>query len=698
MNLKNGRHGELLELLELLCEERLSPSEIERLESLVLEDRDARTLYLSYINLHGTLYWDEASGGTALPEPTEEPVVAPMRRTGWWSRSRVAAVAAVAAVVLVAVVVSESWSPDGPGEAVVGPPEPGPGPVNVNPEPPERRNTLRVGPSVPLANKRTPAPEAPEGVIPDQPEKPRGSSGAGSLSAVVASIDNRIEQGWRDNEITPSPVASDSEWLRRIYPDIVGHIPSAETAQEFLSDRRKGKEKYSELIEQLLDDQDYVRNFSTIWANLLIGRSESRDVNRPGLEKFLREAFARNRPWNEVVFELVSAEGRGDQVGAANFLLAHLNNEAVPATAITARLFLGTQVQCTQCHDHPFNKWQQGQFWQFNSFFAGTGTAVRYGQDPSTGRRVRLFVELVSQPVDGMTFYEDRRGIKHATQPRYPDREVVIGPEIKRREVLASLMTDGRDPRLASAMVNRVWRHFFGHGFTNPVDDMGPHNAPSHPELLDRLAGEFMRSGFDLKQLVRWVCHSRAYRLSSRFGETNQDDDPGSGSAALFSRVYVKAMTAEQLYDSLVVATRADRAVGSDWAAVAEQRQHWVQQFVIAFETEENDEVTTFDGSIPQALMMMNGKLVQQALEPRPGTYLRTVIHNREYDINKIKRLCLAALSRYPTSRELQAVKGMLPLRSPAESRRSDPEPELVSGLQDVFWAYLNSNEFILVP
>jgi len=205
MNLKNGRHGELLELLELLCEERLSPSEIERLESLVLEDRDARTLYLSYINLHGTLYWDEASGGTALPEPTEEPVVAPMRRTGWWSRSRVAAVAAVAAVVLVAVVVSESWSPDGPGEAVVGPPEPGPGPVNVNPEPPERRNTLRVGPSVPLANKRTPAPEAPEGVIPDQPEpgspeKPRGSSGAGSLSAVVASIDNRIEQGWRDNE------------------------------------------------------------------------------------------------------------------------------------------------------------------------------------------------------------------------------------------------------------------------------------------------------------------------------------------------------------------------------------------------------------------------------------------------------------------------------------------------------------------
>jgi hypothetical protein len=254
-------------------------------------------------------------------------------------------------------------------------------------------------------------------------------------------------------------------------------------------------------------------------------------------------------------------------------------------------------------------------------------------------------------------------------------------------------MFETDDQQAARAFVNRTWAQFFGHAFTRPIDDMGPHNPPTHPELLHRLTAEFVASGYDVKRLVRWICNSRAYRFSSRFNDTNREDDPSKGHLPLFSRMYVKPMSPEQLYDSLLVATRADRAVKGNWDDVARQRSEWLRQFFQAYQTEENDESTTFDGTIPQALVMMNGPLVDEAVGGKPGTLLHEVLTGPGSDLAKLRRLCVAALSRQPTEKELTAVQKMLRRPAPRGQQRQSRQQVL----QDMFWAYLNSNEFILV-
>jgi hypothetical protein len=197
--------------------------------------------------------------------------------------------------------------------------------------------------------------------------------------------------------------------------------------------------------------------------------------------------------------------------------------------------------------------------------------------------------------------------------------------------------------------------------------------------------------------LIRWICNSEPYQLSSRVSDGNRQDDPLAGDVPRFSRMYVKPMTAEQLYDSLLVATRANYAGKGNWLAAEEQRQRWLQQFVIAFDTEENDETTMFDGTIPQALMMMNGQLIEKALSAEPGTYLNDVLRSEASEVERIRRLCLAALSRDPTPREVASVRKLL--RERLVNHRGTPPAQIAAtdAYQDVFWAFLNSNEFILI-
>jgi len=200
--------------------------------------------------------------------------------------------------------------------------------------------------------------------------KPAVESGvAGAEVSLGEFIDQQIRQGWTDNEIEASPLASDEEWVRRVYLDLVGRIPTLTEARQFLAD--KNPRKRAMLVDVLLENEDYVRNFTTIWANNSIGRGAPQRVSRTGMEKFYREAFAKNRPWNEIVVDILTASGHYEENGAVNYILAQMQmpDDAVQLTAMTTRLFLGLQVQCTQCHNHPFNKWQQDQFWEFNSFF-----------------------------------------------------------------------------------------------------------------------------------------------------------------------------------------------------------------------------------------------------------------------------------------------------------------------------------------
>jgi hypothetical protein len=248
--------------------------------------------------------------------------------------------------------------------------------------------------------------------------------------------------------------------------------------------------------------------------------------------------------------------------------------------------------------------------------------------------------------------------------------------DVNRRNELAQLVRTS--PELPRALVNRLWAHFLGYGFTKPVDDMGPHNAPSHPELLDALAREFAGASFDLKRLIRWITTSEAYSLSSRAGDGN-DDDLASGRPPMFSRFYLRQMRPEELYDSLVVATKAGMSDDRD-------RDNWLRQFTIALGTDENDETTTFNGTIPQALMMMNGELIQKATATDSGSFLYELASSDLKDAAKIERLYLAALSRPPARDELKLAQKLWVAKN----------GDTAAALEDIWWAILNSNEFIL--
>jgi hypothetical protein len=518
-----------------------------------------------------------------------------------------------------------------------------------------------------------------------KPDKTHPAEVHRSNDPVVVFIDHQIRQAWDENQVTASPLADDEEWLRRVSLDLYGHIPFWKDIDRFRKD--KSPNKRAALIDKMLDDPAYVRNWTTIWTNLTVGRQTPRLVSRTGIQKFFREAFAQNRPWNEVVYDLVSAEGRSDENGAVNYLLAQMatRDEMVLATAKTTRLFMGVQLQCAQCHNHPFDPWKQAHFWELNSFLRQTRPIEHRTLNRATGQRMTDYTELVRSEFSGPVYYEKRSGEMQVAYPIFFDKKIDPGSQVDRRKELARFMTSGDKPYIAQAFVNRVWGHFFGYGFSNPVDDIGARHPPSHPELLERLSQEFAKHHFDVKGLIRWICNSEAYQLTSKTTAKNAKDDPAMGHAPLFSRVYPKPMEAEQLYDSLLIATDVEHTVHADWAARQRQRDEWLKQFIIAFGTDDNDEATTFNGTIPQALLMMNGQLIEKATSGDSGSFLHKVLDSESTDTQKIQRLYLATLSRHPHGRELGAAEHLIELY-----------PDRLPGYQDLFWALLNSNEFII--
>jgi hypothetical protein len=771
MNAAVDRFAELREILEALCEERLTVAQTLRLEELTLHDRAARRFYLEYIELHGNLHWDAAQGrfdGDEAPVFTEEPEPArrdhdlrpilaptltdgrePRRRRSWiaLAPAGIASVAVSAALILAAwsawpsrPVAKKSQAPavDRKGLAAqqvgdtrgserrqrsAAPAKPGDAAKPKGIGIPARHSAASAAAlrrparfQLAVAKKNVHASKATfvplkSSHAPIQPAPPSTESPAAGIlpeegqpepAGLIPFIDAHIRNGWTSAGLEPSPIATDSEWIRRVYLDVVGHIPPEETVDAFLD----GRQKRSSVVDRLLQDPGYARNWANVWTNLLVGRQpRTPGVHRDDLEKFLRDSFAADVPWNEIVCELVSAEGTADRNPAANFLLAHLNQDAVPATALTARLFLGIQVQCTQCHDHPFTKDKQDRFWELNSFFQQTEVVSHALSATATVPTVSVSMEtqpeglpeLVSRKVGGPIYYETLRGEMRAAFPVYAGHKIDPSPAVNRRRELGRLMAQGDDRQLALAMVNRTWHHFFGNGFTRPVDDMGPHNSPTHPEVLNRLAKDFAASGYNLKQLIRWIVATDAYQRASTLRPGNPPDDPTTGAAPLFSRVYLKPLTAEQLYDSLLVATRARSSARTDWNDFGLRRRDWVRQFVFSYATEENDEATMPAGSVAQALTMMNDQIVAGALAVEPGTLLYDVVHDTTDDAAKIRRLCRSALARNPTQAELDAaLEHVHETRDAAKSNKSRGQAE-ASALEDVFWAYLNANEFALV-
>lgn len=542
-------------------------------------------------------------------------------------------------------------------------------------------------------------------------------------AAIIEKIDELLANSWRDAGVAPSPVAPDGAWARRLTLDVIGRVPTLEELQAFAQQTPAKRRAW--LIDRLLGYEYQAERAewdTTQWAILLVGRTGGRvnnsPVHRDGLEQFLRTAFAENRPHDEFMRQLVTATGSvrpedPDFNGAANFLADKLTDDGVQATARTAQLFLGTSVQCTQCHDHPFNEQRQNQFWELNAFFRQARVQRIRDEDSNrryaritnrdffgeSGRRVTLAGEERAE-----LYYEMRNGRLKVAYPTFIDgtplaevmldRGVSEGDSgrldvVNRRTELADLIADSDD--FARVTVNREWARLLGYGMVRPPEDMGPHNPASHPELLETLAQAFRQSGYDRNQLTRWIVSSRAYQLDSRAGRSNVDDDPATGVAPAYSRFYLRQLSPEQIYDSLVTATRADEGLSPEERR--RSRSRWLRQFTIDQGNDENGEATTFNGSISQTLAMMNSRVMRRATELSGGNdyekagFLTSIAWDDALsDEDRIERLYLAALARKPERGE----------RRIAESLLAKREGNVAETLRDVWWALLNSNEFIL--
>jgi hypothetical protein len=527
------------------------------------------------------------------------------------------------------------------------------------------------------------------------------SSDAEILQAVNAAIRSR----WQAAGVSPSAAATDAEWCRRVFLDVIGRIPSYKEITDFVAD--KSADKREKLVDRLMASDVYLdefaRNWSNVWTNLLLGRDDDTRggvVNREGFQQFVRRAVLHNKPYDQFVHDLLTATGSNqpgadDYNGAVSFVLQNLSDKAVPATAKTARVFLGVQVQCTQCHNHPFNDAKQSQFWQLNAFFR-QAQPKREGRDTMRLVNVTFPGEGSRNPKEAEVYYEERSGLLKVAYPAFVDG-TRIDPsgditDVNRREELARLIV--KSEYFSQAIVNRAWSHFLGYGFTRPVDDMGPHNPPTHPEVLERLSRQFVAHNYNLQKLYRWIVLSEPYSLSSRVksgpgkagaGNGNLVDDPDTGTAPLFSRFYLRQMRPEELFESLRVMTHADGMVAEDVTAIERRKSKWMQQFTISYETDDVDETTTYNGSVALTLDMWNGELMNRAVSLDKGTLLQQLASDAKIK-DKIGYLYMAALGRQPTAQE----KTMLTVAWKNHGGNGS------AALQDLFWVVLNSNEFVM--
>jgi hypothetical protein len=515
---------------------------------------------------------------------------------------------------------------------------------------------------------------------------------------MVKLINAKLAEGWAANKVIQSPWASDYDYIRRASLDIIGRVATPEEIAVYMKDPKETRR--SLLIERLLSSDEYPRHWADNWSNWLLSRSGifGRGRYRDEMKKWLEDEFAQNRPYNEIVHKLITASGKNDENGAVNFFLAHVGErvpqqrkaeegefEMVPVTARITRLFLGTQVQCAQCHDHPFqNSIKQNHFWGVNAYLRQVS---RKGNIPMRRQDGLMTLELVDDTgvnQKAKVFYEKRNGVILEARAEFlPQGEEKHGkkmpPDAKgndRRKELANAVTEHEN--FPKAIVNRMWGTFLGRGFINPIDDFNDQNLPSNPELLNELSANFKHYNYDLKKLIRWITHSNAYNLSYIANPTN--DKPEH--EVLFSRMVMKSMSPEQLFESLVTATGGEEK-GED---KKKAREDWMNKLVANFGDDEGNEVN-FNGTVVQALMMMNGNELNNSLDKTKGTMAKALRRGQADPI--ITELYLATLNRPPSTRELAEIKQKMLLNAVRDKDAAAP-------FQDLMWALLNCNEFLL--
>jgi hypothetical protein len=496
-------------------------------------------------------------------------------------------------------------------------------------------------------------------------------------------IDRRLEAGYTAAKVTPAPPADDSEFVRRVYLDLAGRIPTVSETRTFLKDRRP--DRRVRLVEKLLDGPRYVTHFAAVWRSLLIPEANSSFQVRfqvPGFERWLRDWLQTGNGLDQMARELITmpmalravrfAVGGRENSSPSAFYEAK-DYQAEELASAVSRTFLGVNIGCAQCHNHPFASWKREQFWGLAAFFSGI-------------HRQRLGEVIRQQPEEPDRHEITIPGTDRKVKARFPDGKQ---PEVARgasaRRILADWMVARDNPYFARAAVNRVWAYLFGTGLVEPLDEMvGTEARASHPELLDELAKGFIEHQYDLKWLMRAITSSRAYQRTSR------RTDPGQDDPRLFARMHLRGLSAEQLFDSLAIATGyvETQPRGMGFYGPANVRGEFLGKFANAA-----DRPTEVQTSILQALALMNGRVTAEATDLRKSETLAAVADAPFMDTAaKLETIYLASLSRKPTTRELSRLARYVEDGGVSEAK--DTAKRRAEALADVFWALLNSGEF----
>lgn len=527
--------------------------------------------------------------------------------------------------------------------------------------------------------------------IPDRPAKTHTSPTIDS-----AQIDAMLEKGLADSKVTPARLTTDEEFVRRVYLDVTGKLPSPDQFASFV--HSKDKHKREKLIDQLLETPACASNLARYWVDVVRFHAANTNVGQvryPVLEQWLTERFAKNAPWDEIASELITATGRNDENGATVFALAQMA-QPVEMAGEVSRVFMGVQIQCAQCHDHPNDPWKREQFHQFAAFFAGTrARRATAPQMNANGQVVRLpAFEVVAQ------------GRARYTMPDKadPQKQIPVAPKfflasnkeplpdsltaVERRKLVASYVTGQDNPWFAKAFVNRVWYSLMGEGFYNPVDDMGPTRTPNAPEVLDELASQWQQGGYDVRWLLRTVLGTKAYQRESRATNTASGRTP-------FASNCPSRLRADQIMDSLVQALDLKmmgpgggpggplgKAAAKKAAGFGPQGQANNPRFLFGVDpSTPNDDVL---GTIPQALFLMNDPRVNRAMSANNGTVLGEILSATPDNRVALEALYLRVLARRPSSKEVSTC-----------GRYLETIGDRREGFEDILWSLVNSTEFL---
>lgn len=507
----------------------------------------------------------------------------------------------------------------------------------------------------------------------------------GPMPAEKNFIDTLVFSNLKQVGVPPSPVCDDATFLRRVSLDIAGRLPTVDEARTFLAN--SDADKRDRLIESLLSSSDYADYFANKWTAVLRNkRDDTSDIKANfAFHSWVRDGLLANKPYDQMARELLAATG----TIADNPAVAWYKRVLEPQQQLedVAQLFLGVRMQCAQCHHHPFERWSQKDYYSLGAFFS------RVGRKPTSTRGEDMIFHN-----RGMAQLENKKTKLPVKPAVLGGTTLAIAPDEDPRLKLADWMSDKSNPFFAKSLVNRYWKHFFKRGLVEPEDDIRETNPATNPELLDALADQFIKSGYDLKAVVRLIAQSNTYQLSAIPNAHNGVDHQN------FSHYYPKRLQAEVLLDAIDQLTGAktdfaDLPAGTRAIALPDNSYNRNSPFLKVFGRPEGASVCECERvqspSLSQSLHLMNAADVKSKLAA-PSGRADVLTKSNTPEAEKVRDLYLAAFSREPSADEMKVAEAYINRsRVDAQGKAIDPAIAKREAYEDLIWAIINTKEYL---